>query len=350
VQTAEAGDIIAITGLDDIFIGETVADAAMPEALPPIRVEEPTVRMTFGVNTSPFTGKEGTWSTSRRLRERLFRELEQNVALRVEDGSTPDTFIVSGRGELHLVILIETMRREGYEFQVGKPEVIFRKSEDGTTMEPYEEMFVEVPEEYLGTVVEMLGTRQGQMQDMTHGDNGIVSIHYKVPTRGLLGFRGAALTATRGTIVMHALFAGYEALSGGIRQRDRGSLVAWETGEAVTYGLRNAWERGTLFVESGTQVYEGMIVGENSRGDDMDVNVCKTKVLSAMRTRASDHDTSRLPPIRQMSLDDCIEFINDDELVEVTPVSIRLRKKVLLRDERSRAASQRAKAIAAAEG
>ena len=349
VQTAEAGDIIAITGLDDIFIGETVADATTPEALPPIRVEEPTVRMTFGVNTSPFTGKEGTWSTSRRLRERLFKELEQNVALRVEDGSTPDTFIVSGRGELHLVILIETMRREGYEFQVGKPEVIFRKSEDGITMEPYEEMYVEVPEEYLGTVVEMLGTRQGQMQDMTHGDNGIVSIHYKVPTRGLLGFRGAALTATRGTIVMHALFAGYEPLSGGIRQRDRGSLVAWETGEAVTYGLRNAWERGTLFVESGTQVYEGMIVGENSRGDDMDVNVCKTKVLSAMRTRASDHDTSRLPPVRQMSLDDCIEFINDDELVEVTPVSIRLRKKVLLRDERGRAASQRAKAIAAAE-
>ncbi len=350
VNTAEAGDIIAITGLSDIFIGETVADAMTPEALPPIRVEEPTVRMTFGVNTSPFTGKEGTWSTSRRLRERLFRELEQNVALRVEDGLTPDTFIVSGRGELHLVILIETMRREGYEFQVGKPEVIFRKAEDGTTMEPYEELYVEIPEEYLGTVVEMLGTRQGQMQDMTHGDNGIVSIHYKVPTRGLLGFRGAALTATRGTVVMHALFAGYEPLSGGIRQRDRGSLVAWEAGEAVTYGLRNAWERGVLFVEPGTQVYEGMIVGENSRGDDMDVNVCKTKVLSAMRTRASDHDTSRLPPIRQMSLDDCIEFINDDELVEVTPVSIRLRKKVLLRDDRNRAAAQRAKAIAAAEG
>jgi GTP-binding protein len=350
VQTAEAGDIIAITGLADIFIGETVADASAPEALPPIRVEEPTVRMTFGVNTSPFTGKEGTWSTSRRLRERLFKELEQNVALRVEDGPSPDTFIVSGRGELHLVILIETMRREGYEFQVGKPEVIFRKADDGTIMEPYEELYVEIPEEYLGTVVEMLGTRQGQMQDMTHGDNGIVSIHYKVPTRGLLGFRGAALTATRGTVVMHALFAGYEPLSGGIRQRDRGSLVAWESGEAVTYGLRNAWERGTLFIESGTQVYEGMIVGENSRGDDMDVNVCKTKVLSAMRTRASDHDTSRLPPIRQMSLDDCIEFINDDELVEVTPESIRLRKKVLLRDDRSKAAAQRAKAIAAAEG
>ncbi len=329
VQTVDAGDIIAVTGLADIYIGETIADVNDPVALPPIRVEEPTVRMTFGVNTSPFTGREGTWSTSRKLRERLYNELEQNVALRVGDGTTADSFVVSGRGELHLVILIETMRREGYEFQVGKPEVIFRRGADGTTMEPYEEMYVEVPEEYLGAVMEMLGTRQGQMQDMTHGDNGIVTLHYRVPTRGLLGFRGAALTATRGTVVMNALFAGYEPLSGSIRQRDRGSLVAWEDGEAVTYGLRNAWERGTLFIESSTHVYEGMIVGEHQRPDDLDVNVCKTKILSAMRTRASDHDTSRLPPIRQMSLDDCIEFINDDELVEVTPKSIRLRKRVL---------------------
>jgi GTP-binding protein len=350
VPTVEAGDIIAVTGLEDIYIGETIADVNDPVALPPIRVEEPTVRMTFGVNTSPFTGKEGEWSTSRKLRERLYGELEHNVALRVDDGSSPDTFVVSGRGELHLVILIETMRREGYEFQVGKPEVIFRKADDGTTMEPYEELYVEVPEEYLGAIMEMLGTRQGQMQDMTHGDNGIVTLHYKVPTRGLLGFRGAALTATRGTVVMNALFAGYEPLSGNIRQRDRGSLVAWEDGEAVTYGLRNAWERGTLFIEPSTQVYEGMIVGEHQRPDDLDVNVCKTKVLSAMRTRASDHDTSRLPPIRQMSLDDCIEFINDDELVEVTPENIRLRKKVLKRDDRARMAAQRAKAMAAADG
>jgi GTP-binding protein len=348
VPQASAGDIIAITGLEDIYIGETVADATDPRALPPIRVEEPTVRMTFGVNTSPFTGREGTWSTSRKLRERLHKELESNVSLRVEDGASPDTFVVSGRGELHLVVLIETMRREGYEFQVGKPEVIFRTGPRGEALEPYEELYVEVPEDYLGAIVEMLGMRQGQMQDMRHGDNNIVTLHYRVPTRGLLGFRGASLTATRGTAILHALFAGYEPASGNIRQRDRGSLVAWEGGEAVTYGLRNAWERGTLFIESGTQVYEGMIVGEHIRGEDLDVNVCKTKVLSAMRTRASDHDTSRLPPIRQMSLDDCIEFINDDELVEVTPQSIRLRKKVLLRDDRAKAAAQRAKALAAA--
>jgi GTP-binding protein len=343
VQSVRAGDIIALTGLDDVFIGETIADAREPKALPPIRVEEPTVRMSFGVNNSPFSGREGTWGTSRKLRERLFAELEQNVALRVEDGESADTFTVSGRGELHLVILIETMRREGYEFQVGKPEVIFHQDKKGNTLEPFEEVFVEVPEDYLGTVMEMLGSRQGQMMNMTHGDNAIVSLHYKVPTRGLLGFRSAALTATRGTIVMNALFFGYEPLSGGIRQRDRGSLVAWEDGEAVTYGLRNAWERGMLFIEPGTQVYEGMVVGEHQREGDLDVNVCKTKVLSAMRTRASDHDTSRLPPIRNMSLDECVEYIGDDELVEVTPQSIRLRKRVLRRDDRAKYASQRAK-------
>ncbi len=339
MTTVEAGDIVALTGLPEIFIGETITDPAFPEALPPIRVEEPTVRMTFGVNTSPFTGREGTWSTSRKLRERLNKELEHNVSLRVSDGGTPDSFVVSGRGELHLIVLIETMRREGYEFQVGKPEVIFKTDKrTGETLEPYEELYVEVPEDYLGTVVEMLGQRQGQMLDISHGDNGIVALKYKVPTRGLLGFRGAALTSTRGTIILHALFFGYEPLSGSIRQRERGSLVAWEDGEAVTYGLRTGWERGMMFIEAGTRVYEGMIVGENSRGDDLEVNVAKTKVLSAMRTRASDHDTSRLPPIRQMSLDDCVEFISDDELVEVTPLNIRLRKKILRKDDRAKAA------------
>jgi GTP-binding protein len=340
--SVEAGDIVAVTGLDDIFIGETIADAISPKALPPIRVEEPTVRMAFGVNTSPFTGKEGTYSTSRKLRERLYKELESNVSLRVEDGQTSDTFIVSGRGELHLVILIETMRREGYEFQVGKPEVIFHTAKDGALMEPFEDLYVEVPEDYVGTVVEMLGTRAGQMQNMTHGDNQIVSIHYKIPTRGLFGFRSASLTATRGTIVMNTLFAGYEpAATMTIRSRDRGSLIAWEDGEAVTYGLRNAWERGTLFIEPATKVYEGMIVGEHARPDDLEVNVCNTKVLSAMRTRASDHDTSRLPPIRQMSLDDAIEFITEDELVEITPENIRLRKKLLTKDERAKVLSAR---------
>ncbi len=345
VPTVAAGDIIAITGLDDIFIGETIADPKDPRALPTIRVEEPTVRMTFGVNTSPFAGKEGTWGTSRKLRERLFKELETNVSMRVEDGESADTFVVSGRGELHLVILIETMRREGYEFQVGKPEVIFHSGPKGETLEPYEDMFIEVPEEYQGAVMESLGTRQGQMTNLVHGDNGMVSMEYKVPTRGLLGFRSAALTATRGTIVMNTLVSGYEPISGEIRQRDRGSLVAWEDGDAITYGLRNAWERGILFIETATPVYEGMVVGEHARPDDLDVNVCKTKMLSAVRTRSSDHDTTRLPPIRQMSLDDCVEYIAEDELVEVTPLNIRIRKKVLKRDERMRTASQRAKAL-----
>jgi GTP-binding protein len=345
VPSASAGDIIAVTGLDDMYIGETIADAKDPKALPTIKVEEPTVRMTFGVNSSPFAGREGTWGTSRKLRERLYKELEQNVALKVEDGESADSFVVSGRGELHLVILIETMRREGYEFQVGKPEVIFKKDDAGQTVEPYENVFVEVPEEYQGAIMEMLGSRQGQMTNMVHGDNGIVSMEYKVPTRGLLGFRSSALTATRGTVVMNTLLAGYEPLSGEIHQRDRGSLVAWEDGDAITYGLRNAWERGVLFIESGTPVYEGMVVGENARNEDLDVNVCKTKVLSAVRTRSSDHETSRLPPIRQMSLDNCIEYIADDEMVEVTPENIRIRKKILKRDDRNRLASQRAKAL-----
>jgi GTP-binding protein len=346
VQTIEAGDIVAITGLEDIYIGETIADAKDPRALPPIRVEEPTVRMTFGVNTSPFTGREGEWSTSRKLRERLFKELESNVSLRVEDGTSADTFIVSGRGELHLVILIETMRREGYEFQVGKPEVIYHTDEHGKQTEPYEDVYIEVPEEFLGAMVEMLGTRQGQMQDMKHGDNNIVTMHYKIPTRGLLGFRSNALTATRGTIITNALFAGYGPMAGPIRQRDRGSLIAWEDGEATTYGLRGAWERGVLFIEAGVQVYEGMIVGEHQRPEDLEVNIARAKHLTNFRMRAADNDTSRLPVARNLSLDDCIEYVNDDELVEVTPQNIRMRKKILRKDERARAAKQLADAMA----
>jgi GTP-binding protein len=346
VQTIEAGDIVAVTGLEDIYIGETIADAKDPRALPPIRVEEPTVRMTFGVNTSPFTGREGEWSTSRKLRERLFKELESNVSLRVEDGTSADTFIVSGRGELHLVILIETMRREGYEFQVGKPEVIYHTDEHGKQTEPYEDVYIEVPEEFLGAMVEMLGTRQGQMQDMKHGDNNIVTMHYKIPTRGLLGFRSNALTATRGTIITNALFAGYAPMSGPIRQRDRGSLIAWEDGEATTYGLRGAWERGVLFIEAGVQVYEGMIVGEHQRPEDLEVNIARAKHLTNFRMRAADNDTSRLPVARNLSLDDCIEYVNDDELVEVTPKNIRMRKRILRKDERARAAKQLADAMA----
>ncbi len=343
VPSVSAGDIAAVTGLPDVFIGETITDPANPVPLPPIRVEEPTVRMVFGVNTSPFTGREGKWGTSRKLRERLFNELEQNVALRVEDGATADSFVVSGRGELHLVILIETMRREGYEFQVGKPEVIYKQGDHGETLEPYEELYLELPEDYLGAMMDMLGTRQGQMQDMKHGDKN-VSLHYRVPTRGLLGFRSAALTASRGTVVTNALFAGYFPMAGSIRQRDRGSLIAWEDGMAVTYGLRNAWERGILFIEAMTPVYEGMIVGEHARPDDLEVNIAKLKHLTNFRTRAVENDTSRLPPVRRMTLDDCIEFINDDELVEVTPESVRMRKRILKKDERQRILSSAKKA------
>jgi GTP-binding protein len=347
MPTVEAGDIVAVTGLPEIFIGETIADPVDPRPLPPIRVEEPTVRMTFGVNTSPFSGKEARWSTSRNLRERLYRELEHNVSLRVQDGPTPDTFIVSGRGELHLIVLIETMRREGYEFQVSKPEVIFKTDpKTGKQLEPYEEVFIEVPEDYLGALVEMLGTRQGQMLDMQHGDNNIVTLKYKIPTRGMIGLRGEALTATRGMVIMHALFYGYEPMAGPIHQRERGSLIAWEDGMAVTYGLRNAWERGTLFIEAMTPVYEGMIVGEHARPEDLEVNVAKTKHLTNMRARAVEQDTSRLPTIRRMSLDDCVEFISDDEVVEVTPQNIRMRKKILRKDDRVKALNRSTKEIA----
>ena len=345
-DSVEAGDIVAVTGLPEIFIGETIADPLNPVPLPPIRVEEPTVRMTFGVNTSPFSGKEGTWGTSRKLRERLYKELEHNVSLRVEDGASADTFIVSGRGELHLIVLIETMRREGYEFQVGKPEVIYKiDPKTGKTLEPFEELYVEVPEESLGALVEMLGVRQAQMLDMQHGDNGIVTLKYKIPTRGMIGLRGEAMTATRGMAIMHALFYGYEPQAGAIHPREHGSLIAFEDGMAVTYGLRNAWERGVLFIEAMTPIYEGMVVGEHQRPEDLEVNIAKTKHLTNFRMRAVDVDTTRLPNVRRMSLDDCIEFISDDELVEVTPLNIRMRKKVLRKDDRYKAMNRASKEI-----
>jgi GTP-binding protein len=339
VDQAEAGEIVAVTGLPEVFIGETIADADDPRPLPPIRVEAPTVRMTFGVNTSPFSGREGTWSTSRKLRERLYKELEHNVSLRVEETDSADTFIVSGRGELHLVILIETMRREGYEFQVGKPEVILRE-ENGQKLEPVEEVYIEVPEEQMGTVVEMLGNRRGQMTDIRHGEHDTVYLTYLVPTRGLLGFRGAFLTATRGTGIMHALFHGYEPMAGEIATRERGSMVAWEDGASTAYALHNAEERGTLFIGPGVEVYEGMIVGQNARGKDMPINVAKKKHLTNIRSSTEDIAV-RLTPPRPMSLDDCIEYISDDELLEVTPLSLRMRKRILNTDMRRKAAAGR---------
>ncbi|MFN8596194.1 MAG: translational GTPase TypA [Anaerolineae bacterium] len=341
VDEAEAGEIVAVTGLPEIFIGETIADPIEPKALPPIRVEEPTVRMTFGVNTSPLSGKEGTWSTSRKLRERLFKELESNVSLRVEETDQADTFIVSGRGELHLAILIETMRREGYEFEVARPEVIFHEK-DGEKLEPFEDAYIEVAEAYMGSVVEMLGARRGLMTDMRHGDDGTVYLQYLVPTRGLLGFRSDFLTITRGTGVIHTLFAGYKSMAGDIITRDHGSLVAWESGPTSSYGLKNAEDRGTLFVAAGVEVYEGMVVGQHIRDTDLTVNVCKKKHLTNIRSSTSDIAV-RLTPPRNMSLDDCIEYLSADELLEVTPKSLRIRKRVLNTDERRKIARREGK-------
>jgi len=335
VDHAEAGEIVALAGLEGIAIGETLSEADNPIALPPIRVEAPTVRMTFGVNTSPFSGREGKWSTSRNLRERLYNELRNNVALRVEDTDTADSFLVSGRGELHLAILIETMRREGYEFQVSRPEVILRTGEAGETLEPFEEVHVEIPAEAVGVVVEMLGARRGQMLDMQDTSDRSVHLTYLAPTRGLLGFRYQFLTATRGAGVIHTLFHDYLPLAGAMQGREQGSLVAWEPGVTTTYGLRSAEERGTLFYGPGVEVYEGMVIGEHQRPGDLTINVCKQKHLTNVRAARADA-TVRLTPPRQMSLDEAIEFLAEDELLEVTPQNYRIRKRVLDTHERGR--------------
>ncbi len=343
-QEVAAGEIVVVTGLPEIYIGETIADAANPRPLPPIRVEAPTVRMAFGVNTSPFAGREGTWSTSRKLRERLFKELESNVSLRVQETESPDTFIVSGRGELHLAILIETMRREGYEFHISKPEVIFREdAKTGQKLEPVEELYIEVASEFLGVVMEMLGGRRGQMKEMHTADDGSVHLKYLAPTRGLLGFRGKFLTATRGTGIMHALFHGYEPLVGDIAVREHGSLVAFEDGLATSYALHMAEERGILFLGPGVQVYEGMVIGEQAREGDIAVNIAKKKHMT--NVRSSNEDIAvRLTPPRIMSLDESIEYISDDELLEVTPKSLRIRKKILGTEARHKAAAARDRA------
>jgi GTP-binding protein len=335
VAEAEAGEIVALAGLEGIAIGETLADPETPVALPPIRVEEPTVRMTFGVNTSPFSGREGRWGTSRRIRERLFDELRTNVALRVQDTEAADTFLVSGRGELHLAILIETMRREGYEFQVSRPEVIFHKADDGALLEPYEEVHVETSSETVGVVVEMLGARRGRMMEMHDTGDGHVRLVYVVPTRGLLGFRYQFLTATRGIGVLNTLFHGYDELAGQIASRSTGSLVAMEGGETTAYALKSAEDRGTLFVDPGVAVYEGMVIGENTRPGDIPINVCRKKHLTNMRSSRGDMEI-RLTPPRNMSLDEAIEYLADDELLEVTPLSYRIRKRIMDTEERGK--------------
>ncbi len=340
-EEAEAGEIVALTGLTEATIGDTVADVENPEALPSIRVDEPTLSMTFGVNNGPFAGREGQFVTGRHIRDRLFKEAETNVALRVEETTSADIFKVSGRGELHLSILIETMRREGYEMQIGKPEVVY-KMVDGQKLEPIENLTIEVPQEYMGTVMESLGRRKAEMKDM-HEVAGYMRLNFLIPARGLIGFRSELLTSTKGNGIMNHVFHGYEPYKGDIPGRSRGSLVAFEEGETTGYGIFNLQDRGVMFIEPGQKVYEGMIVGENSRENDIDINPCKQKHASNMRTTASD-EAIRLVPPRIMSLEQALEYINDDELVEVTPKSIRLRKTVLDRTTRGRAAKNARKA------
>jgi GTP-binding protein len=334
VEMAAAGDIVALTGIEDASIGETVTASGCPEALPGIDVEEPTVRMTVGVNTSPLAGLEGKMGTSRQLRERLYRELLTNVALRVEDTDRADSFLVSGRGELHLAILVETMRREGYEFEVSRPEVITRVV-DGQLLEPFEHLVIDTDESHMGFVTQALAARKGQMTNMIAANSGDVRLEYTIPTRGLIGFRNEFLTSTRGNGVMNSLYAGYHPWAGDITSYRMGALVALEEGQAVAYGLANAQERGTTFVEPGTQVYGGMIVGMNSRGDDIVINVCKDKKKTNVRSSTAEV-LVRLTPATILSLEQSLDFIQDDELVEITPASIRLRKRILSHEQRGK--------------
>jgi GTP-binding protein len=335
VDEALAGDIVALTGIPNVNIGETIADVDTPEALPTIAITKPTLKMTFGVNSSPFAGREGKFQTSRQLRSRLYRELETNVSLRVEDGSTPDEFIVSGRGELHLSVLIETMRREGYEFQVSRPEVITHEGENGQVLEPIEHLVIDTRDSYIGVLTETLAARKAQLTNMTNDGSGNVRLEYHIPTRGLIGFRNAFLTLTQGNGAMSSMLVSYEPWLGKIGTTRMGALIASETGIAVTYGLNNAQQRGDTFIEPGTPVYEGMIVGLNVRPMDMVVNVCKEKQKTNVRSSTADIAVRLTPPII-MSLEQSLDFINNDELVEVTPRNIRLRKRYLTQHARAR--------------
>src|SRR5690242_3006063 len=335
VEEASAGDIVALTGIAEANISDTIADFDHPEALPTLAIEEPTLKMTFGVNSSPFGGREGKFSTSRQLRARLYRELETNVSMRVEDGGTADEFIVSGRGELHLSILIETMRREGYELQVSRPEVITH-NEDGKVLEPMERLVIDTRESYIGAISETLAIRKGRMANMVYDGQGNVRLEYDIPTRGLIGFRNAFLTLTQGNGAMSSMLTGYSPWLGPIGIARNGALIASEAGVAVTYGLNNAQQRGQTFIEPGTPVYEGMIVGLNARPDDLAVNVCKEKKATNIRSSTSDIAV-RLSPIVDLSLEQSLDFINNDELVEVTPLNVRLRKRLLTQHERARA-------------
>ena len=340
VETDEAlvGDIIAFAGIEDINIGETVADPENPEALPMLTIDEPTLSMMFSVNNSPFAGREGEFVTSRHLRDRLFREIETNVAMKVEETDSADQFKVSGRGELHLAVLIETMRREGYELQVGKPRVIF-KEVNGQLCEPLENLTIDVPQEFMGTVMESLGVRKGDLVNMVE-TAGYIRMEFVVPARGLIGFRAQFLTATKGNGIMNHVFHGYAPYKGEIPGRTRGALVAFEDGETTPYGLNSVQDRGVLFLGPNVPVYAGQVIGENARELDMDVNPCKKKHVTNMRSSSSD-EAVRLTPPRIFSLEQALEWINDDELVEVTPESIRMRKTILDRAARAKAAKNK---------
>ena len=342
VEEAEAGDIVEISGIADINIGDTICDVNNPEKIPFVDIDEPTVSMTFSVNNGPMAGREGEFVTSRHIRDRLFKELERNVSLRVRETDTPDSFEVCGRGELHLSVLIETMRREGFELLVSRPKVIMKEI-NGVKCEPIERLVVNVPDESIGTVIEKLGRRKAEMVNMEPAELGHTKIEFKIPARGLIGYRTEFLTDTKGTGTMNSIFDSYEPYKGEVQSRTRGVLVAFEAGTSVTYGLYNAQERGDLFIGAGVEVYEGMIVGLNARNEDISINVCKEKHLTNTRASGSDDALRLVPPI-QMSLEKAIEFIEDDELVEITPKNVRLRKKILDTKTRERLAARAKKA------
>jgi len=337
VESATIGAIVAISGISDIHIGDTLCDVNNPEALPFQKISEPTLAMNFIVNDSPFAGTEGKFVTSRHLRERLYRELNTDVSLRVEDTNTTEAFKVSGRGELHLSVLIENMRREGFEFAVSKPEVLYKEDEKGGTLEPVEQAIIDVPDEFSGAVISKLSERKGELRNMTTNASGTTRLEFIIPSRGLIGYRGEFLTDTKGNGVINTIFEGYVPYKGEISYRGQGSLIAYETGVSVTYGLYNAQERGTLFISAGEKVYSGMIIGQNGKAEDVEVNVCKTKHLSNTRSSGSD-DALKLSPPRILSLEQAIDFIETDEFLEITPKTLRIRKKILDPLARKRAA------------
>ena len=328
VESATIGAIVAISGIADIHIGDTLCDVNNPEAIPFQKISEPTLAMNFIVNDSPFAGTEGKFVTSRHLRDRLYRELNTDVSLRVEDTNTTEAFKVSGRGELHLSVLIENMRREGFEFAVSKPEVLYKEYEKGGTLEPVEQAIIDVPDEFSGAVISKLSERKGELRNMTTNASGTTRLEFIIPSRGLIGYRGEFLTDTKGNGVINTIFEGYVPYKGEISYRGQGSLIAYETGVSVTYGLFNAQERGTLFISPGEKVYSGMIIGQNGKAEDVEVNVCKTKHLSNTRSSGSD-DALKLSPPRVLSLEQAIDFIETDELLEITPKTLRIRKKIL---------------------